>query len=117
MDFYGDARITANPTIGSVEPLGESIPGEDMTIYVDSTLPGSDSNDGESPSTPFLTIAHALTVVSAGDTIQIVGGTNYDEAVTVSTSGTVDARLVIEAYDATSPPIIEGGDGQHGYRC
>jgi hypothetical protein len=53
--------------------------------YVDS-VNGSNSNSGKSWAKAFLTIAYAVSVVSAGDTIVLIG-TTFSEAVTCTKAG------------------------------
>ena len=59
------------------------------SYYVSKT--GSDTNSGAQAS-PWLTVAHAAAVASAGDTVTINPGT-YSEDVTLSKSGTSTARI------------------------
>src|SRR5271170_5162259 len=57
----------------------------DATTYYVATN-GSDSNPGSQVS-PWLTINHASSMVSAGDTVYVLAG-NYLEVVNVTTTGT-----------------------------
>jgi len=67
-----------------------------MIYYVSPS--GSDSNPGTLAS-PFLTIAHGLGVLTAGDTLNIRGGT-YDETIWESmvVTGTLANAILIQAY-------------------
>jgi hypothetical protein len=62
------------------------------TWYVNSAG-GSDSNNGETPGTPFLTLQHAAGVTAAGDTVDVFpgngygGGTGGTAPLIISTSG------------------------------
>jgi hypothetical protein len=59
------------------------------TYYVIPQVGGaSDSNNGTSTSTPWLTIDKAANTVAAGDTVHIAGNWTYKELVTMDTSGT-----------------------------
>src|SRR5258706_1044208 len=59
--------------------------------YVSTT--GSDTNTGTN-SAPFKTFAKAVSVLQAGDTLQVVAGT-YNETLTLSTSGTSAAPITV----------------------
>ncbi len=84
--------------------LGMMIPSwaeatEPTTRYVDGEN-GSDVNDG-SESSPYQTLEKALSVVDAGDTIQIAGGTyTYD------TEYSIEKNLTIQG-DTENPVIIQ----------
>jgi len=66
------------------------------TYYVATN--GSDSNNGTSLTTPFLTIAHAIGVVNPGDTILVRGGT-YTGGKVVTRNGTMSAWITLENYN------------------
>jgi hypothetical protein len=76
------------------------------TYYVSNA--GSDSNSGTSLSAPFQTISMAATVLKAGDTCFIRGGT-YRETLTVQSSGTPSAPITFSAYNNESA-VISGAD-------
>lgn len=63
---------------------------------------GSNTADGLSIATPFLTIAHAVGVVGPGDSIDVRGGT-YVESVVISHSGTAEAWITLRAYPGEAP--------------
>lgn len=67
-----------------------------MTYYVATT--GNDSNDGRSLSTPFKTIQKAASIMAAGDTCEIRGGT-YRETVTPSNSGAASNKITFKNYN------------------
>jgi hypothetical protein len=65
---------------------------------------GSDSQGNGSQGSPWASIGHALSRVKPGDTVYVAGGT-YSESVTLSTSGTASAPIVIDGQGAA---IIDG---------
>jgi len=72
MSYFGLSRTRHIPQYGN------------SIWYVSAS--GSDSNNGQSPETPFLTIGHAVDVASAGDMISVTSGT-YAEAVDLNKNG------------------------------
>lgn len=75
-------------------------------IYYVSTN-GSNSNNGLSENTPFLTISKAVSKAVAGDTIYVRGGI-YNEKVTMVSSGTLkDGPITLQNYN-NETPIIDG---------
>ena len=56
---------------------------------------------------PWLTLTYANSHVTAGDTVQIRGGTYQDEIVTWTTNGTSGNRITITNY-ASEVPILDG---------
>lgn len=81
------------------------------TYYVDNALPGSDSNDGTSLSSPWLTIAKVNgTSFSAGDTVLFKRGCTWREQLTVPTSGTSGSPITYRAYGLGNDPVISGAD-------
>ncbi len=93
------ATATTTPITGSTISLGSALvtpgAGTGQTYYVSTT--GSDSNNGLSPQTPFLTIQHAIESVGPGGTIEIMGGT-YTGGITIDHPGTADGWIVMEPY-------------------
>ncbi|WNR43971.1 right-handed parallel beta-helix repeat-containing protein [Paenibacillus roseipurpureus] len=87
-------------------PFETSVKAAGTTYYVD--LNGSDSNDGTSLSTPFQTIQKAASVASAGDTVNIRGGT-YRETVTPANSGTSGNPITYQNYNGETA-IVSGAD-------
>ena len=69
---------------------------------------GDDNNDGTSLSTPFKTIQKAANMVTAGDTVNIRGGT-YRETVMPANSGTSDNPITFQAYQ-NETVLISGLD-------
>lgn len=78
--------------------------GTKADYYVSSTS-GSDTNDG-SITSPWKTIQKAADTVKPGDTVYVRGG-NYNEKVTMKTSGTMNAYITFINYDGETP-IING---------
>lgn len=70
---------------------------------------GSDSNAGTFDS-PWKTLTHAFSRLSAGDTLQLRGGT-YFERVTLSKSGTPTARITVRAYPGEHA-VLDSGPSQ-----
>ena len=87
----GGGSVVTTPITGSTIPMGLALntpgAGEGQTYYVATT--GSDSNNGLSPQTPFLTIQHAIETVGPGGTIEIMGGT-YAGGITIDHPGTAN---------------------------
>lgn len=78
-------------------------------IYVSKA--GSDSNNGLTPATAVLTIAHALTLITAGQVIQIQDSGVYQEDISFgSTAGTIQAAAGQAPTLKASSPIL--GNGQ-----
>lgn len=74
------------------------------TYYVATT--GSNSNDGLSESTPFLTIDKCARLLVAGDTCLVRGGTYVESGgVRLLASGTSSAPIALMAYPSESPVI------------
>ncbi len=68
---------------------------------------GSDKNNGSSDS-PWATFAHAMTALTAGDTLIIKDGT-YKQSLNVTVSGTSSAYITIQAENEGS--VIIDGEG------
>ncbi|MBY0275801.1 right-handed parallel beta-helix repeat-containing protein, partial [Candidatus Binatia bacterium] len=80
---HADANpAAATPPAMSTPPNGNPTPGSGPTYYVD-PVTGSDARSlvqARSASTPWKTIAHAMTQVSAGETIALTPGTYAEQA-------------------------------------
>jgi len=80
------------------------------TYWVDKDTGGSGDSGPGSQADPYATIAKALTVVSAGDTIKVVKATTaYSGTITVTVSGTSGNPITLEGADPYDPPIYSGG--------
>jgi parallel beta-helix repeat protein len=86
------------------------------TYYVSTS--GNDNNSG-SGNAPFKTFARAVSVLQAGDTLQVVPGT-YGETLALSKSGTQDAPITVVGNGAlldmrgiNPNGIVAGGDYIH----
>lgn len=71
------------------------------TYYVMTT--GSNSNDGLSESTPFLTMQKCVDVMVAGDTCNVGGGTYSATGVQFKTSGSSGAPITLQAFPGATP--------------
>jgi pectate lyase-like protein len=77
-----------------------------MSVWYVATT-GSDSNSGTSGS-PFLTVGHAVSVASSGDTVAIQTGT-YSISATISVPSTLNLTFVgyqTTIYDNGTPPLL-----------
>ncbi|MHB8252366.1 MAG: right-handed parallel beta-helix repeat-containing protein [Acidiferrobacter sp.] len=101
---------TSIPITGSSIPMGLALvtpgAGTGQTYYVATT--GSDSNNGLSPQTPFLTIQHAIETVGPGGTVEIMGGT-YTGGITIDHPGTAAGWIIMEPYQ-NQQVIIDGSN-------
>ncbi len=89
------------------------------TYYVD-YVNGNDSNSGDI-NDPFKTISQAVTTAAAGDTIYVRGETHtYTTTISISKSGTVNAKYYMFAYPGERPILDFSGmadaDGNRGIR-
>jgi len=69
-----------------------------MAIYYISALTGSDGDSGLSEGLAWLTIDHAMNVVTSGDTVYVKGDADYNELATIDTVGTLANPIVFEGY-------------------
>jgi hypothetical protein len=82
------------------------------TYYVSGS--GSDSNDGLSTATAFLTLQHAAGVTQPGDTVYVMNGTYTNSCsgcavLDVSTPGTANSWITYKAYPDQTPIISFNG--------
>ena len=73
------------------------------TWYVATT--GSDSNDGKSAGSAFLTIPHAASVAQPGDTVSVASG-DYPGSFTITCSGTSGAPITIKSETKWGARIV-----------
>jgi hypothetical protein len=80
------------------------------TYYVDNCVTvGSDSNNGTSPSTPWLTINKVnISSFSAGDSILFRRTCTFREQLTVPSSGSAGNVITFGAYGSGAKPILNG---------
>lgn len=107
----------ANPAIGIYQPDSarsgafDPNPNGGTAYYVDGDT-GSDSDDG-SEASPWATISHAVSQVSAGDTVNIAPGT-YTEAIDTddlgAADGSADSRIMFQR-DGQSGDVMLTNDG------
>jgi hypothetical protein len=76
------------------------------TNYYVSTS-GNNNNDGLSPNTPWRNIQYAADHVTAGDTVNILGGV-YNELVNIPVSGSAEAGYVTFQNYAGQTAVIDG---------
>jgi hypothetical protein len=96
--------------MGVIVFLGEMFGGAGMASAADyyvSTV-GSDTNTGLSEAQAWQTIQHAASSVIAGDIVHVLAGT-YNEAVTISKSGTADQRIIFQGENY--PTVDTTGTG------
>jgi hypothetical protein len=82
------------------------------TYYVDNcVIVGNDSNNGTSPSTPWLTVNKVNTSsFSAGDSILFKRTCTWREQLTVPSSGSAGNPITFGAYGSGVQPIISGAN-------
>jgi hypothetical protein len=83
-----------------------------VTWYVSGT--GSDSSDGLSTATAFLTLQHAANQTHPGDTVYVMNGTYTNscascDALDISTPGTPSNWITYKAYPGQTPKISFNG--------
>ncbi|CAH1192465.1 hypothetical protein PAECIP111891_00313 [Paenibacillus allorhizoplanae] len=103
------SALLISPMVTAV-PISE-VHAAGTTYYVATN--GSDSNNGTSLSTPFLTIQKAALTAQAGDIVNIRGGT-YRETVTPANSGTTGNKITYQNYSGETV-IVSGNDVVSGW--
>lgn len=79
------------------------------TYYVDNALPGSDSNNGTSRATPFRTLSHAVSVLTAGDVLEVVDGCVFrGENITCQSSGAEGSPITVRRSGDGVAPLLTG---------
>ena len=104
------ATLTYTITAGS-PPISVSLSGAGTRTYYVSNCGtvGSDSSNGTSPSTPWLTIAKVnSSTFNPGDTIEFHDGCTWREELNLPSPGTASLPITVSTYGSGSPPIISG---------
>ncbi|HMX75509.1 MAG TPA: right-handed parallel beta-helix repeat-containing protein [Anaerolineales bacterium] len=96
--------VTITLTLGSFSAVGASPLAASKTYYV--SLTGSDTNAGTATA-PFKTFTKAVSMLVAGDVLQVYGGT-YTQQLNVKKSGTAAAPITVQPV-AGQKVIIDGG--------
>lgn len=88
------------------------LPLSATSYYVDNCVTvGSDSNNGTSTGTPWLTIEHVNAhSLNPGDSVLFQSTCEWREALTVPSSGNYTSAITIGAYGTGVKPIITGSD-------
>ena len=83
------------------------------SYYVSTT--GSDTNNGLSENTPFLTITkvNSLTLI-AGDKVLFKRGDTFVGQLIISHSGTNGSPIIYDSYGTGALPILSGSNGSNG---
>lgn len=80
------------------------------TYYVDAQK-GNDANDALSAATAWKTVARLnATHLNPGDTILLSRGSVWHEQLTLSSSGSENSPITIDAYGAGDPPVLDEAD-------
>ena len=89
-----------------------SSPAWAATYYVDNCVTvGSDSNNGTSTSTPWLTVAKVNAgSFSAGDSVLFQKSCTWRETLTVPTSGSSGNQITFGSYGTGALPVISGAN-------
>ena len=100
--------LTANTTVTA----NYATPVAAVTYYVSGS--GSDSNDGLTQATAFLTLQHAAGLTQPGDTVYVMNGTYTNSCAScsvldISIPGTASAWITYEAYPGQTPIISFNG--------
>ncbi|MEO8155908.1 MAG: choice-of-anchor Q domain-containing protein [Rhizobacter sp.] len=97
--------LSANTTAQALFTATPALPtGSGKSFYVDPA--GSDNNNGTSTTTPFRTVARAVSMVNPGDIIEVRAGT-YIETLTIGRPGSSSAWITIRGYAGDARPIIK----------
>ena len=90
---------------------GALIPGvlAQTTYYVAAN--GSNSNDGHSASSPFLSLAHVNTLqLQPGDQVLLRRGDTFRGGLLIRQSGSATQPIVFDAYGAGAKPVLSGSE-------
>ena len=109
IDFPADPGCTdANDTSEIDTPTGGGGNTTECTYYIAND--GSDSNDGQSLSNPWQSIAKANQTLQPGDTVCLRGGT-YDEVIEPYNSGTAGNKITYTNYQDENAIVRGVPDG------
>lgn len=90
------AGATAVTAAAFVLAVGSSGAATSRVLFVDRDASGCSDSGSGTLDQPFCTITAAARAVTAGDTVQVAGG-SYPESVTLPTSGTSTAAITFTA--------------------
>ena len=101
-------------TVSGFLAVGTAHAATGAVLYVDnkSTAHCSDSTT-DSSSTPYCTIQAAVDAASAGDTVQVKAGDSFSAETDVTSSGTADAPITIEAVGGYA--TVDAVNDQYGF--
>ncbi len=75
------------------------------------TTSGSDSNSGTSSSSAFASLEYAVSVLEAGDVLNVSSGTYYESSpIIIQTSGTSSSGITIKGNSSSKPVFYFDGD-------
>jgi hypothetical protein len=94
-------RPAPGPACGTDAPEGAS----SHAYYV--APDGDDANDGNSTSTPWMTLRHAIDQLRAGDVLFVRGGTYRESGIDVAVAGTAGAPITIRNFPGEHP-VVDG---------
>ena len=110
------SSATAAVTIMSAPAGTSSGTGAPGTAYYVDASAGNDSNNGQSPTTAWRTIAKVnASSFSAGDQVLFERGEVWREQLTVSSSGSAGKPITFGAYGSGPAPAIAGSDAITGW--
>ena len=108
------STVTCNVTLNAnmTVTANYAVPVAGVTFYVSGS--GSDSNDGLTTSTAFLTLQHAESVTQPGDTVYAMNGTYTNscsgcDVLDITTPGTANSWITFKAYPGQTPTISFNG--------
>jgi hypothetical protein len=108
------STTTCNVTLNAKTTVtaNYAAPAAAVTYYVSGS--GSDSNNGLTTSTAFLTLQHAESVTQPGDTVYVMNGTYTNscsscDVLDITTPGTATNWITFKAYPGQTPTISFNG--------
>lgn len=103
--YYDANENYIGEQVESATTLDDDPPSTGMDYYV---VPGGNDGADGSQSSPWRTIAHAVTQVQAGDTIWILPGVYGVGQVDINVSGVIDNYITIRGADPYNKPVVTG---------